>query len=276
MEIVLEGLQYPEGAYYSSRDDCLYFVEWLGDRILGYRDGRTWIVHQAPDGSGPCGLSQDRAGALWACFYSSARLVQLDLQGELQRVFRDALGIRFKGPNDLVHTPEGGLFFTDSGNFQDDWVSGRPAGSIYYLGVEGDMNSAADDIAYPNGIALSPDGLLLYVAEHRRNRILVFDIVNQGILANRRVFAELDFDCQLDSDRAYELGPDGICLDDQGRLWVAHYGGGKLIGLNQQGEIHLLAPLLKGRCPTNLAWHPREKALYITEAESGLLLRFQL
>lgn len=253
----------------------MYFVEWLGDRICGYRDGSTWIVHQAPAGSGPCGLSQDRTGALWACFYSAGTLVQLDRQARLRRVITGHLGNRFKGPNDLVHSSDGGLFFTDSGNFQDDWVSGRPAGAIYYIDVNGDLNCAAAEIAYPNGIALSPDGHLLYVAEHRRNRILVFDVVEQGVLANRRVFAGLDFECKLPSGRAYELGPDGIGLDDQGRLWVAHYGGGKLIGLDRQGQTASTVDLPEGHCPTNLAWHIRERAFYVTEAELGLLLRFQ-
>ena len=276
VKIVLKGLKYPEGPFYSSRDHCLYFAEWLGDRLLGYRDDRTWIVYQAMPGSGPSGISQHPDGTLWACLYSAGQVVQINQRGELQQVFSDWYGNHFKGPNDLVHTPEGGLFFTDSGNFQEDWISGRPAGSIYYLSGQGDLRCAATEIAYANGIGISADGRGLYVAEHRRNRILYYDIVEPGVLINRRVFADLDDNWKLDPEKAYELGPDGICLDEQGRLWVAHYGGGKIIGLDREGETQAVLHLPEGRCPTNLTWVAEEKALYLTEAELGMLLRIQL
>lgn len=276
VETILKGLKYPEGLYYSSQDQWLYFVEWSGDRILAYREGKTRLVYQAQPGSGPCGLSQGRDGTLWVCFYSACHLAQIDPAGESLHIYDDWQGQLFKGPNDLVHTPEGGLFFTDSGNFREDWVTGRPAGSVYYLGSKGDLSCAATGIAYSNGIAISLDGFKLYVSEHRRNRILVFDIVEAGILSNRRVLATLDDDCALDPERAYELGPDGLCLDWRGWLWVAHYGGGKLIGLSQDGEPRAVIHLSEGRCPTNLAFHPGERAFYITEAEYGRLLRYKL
>ena len=100
-------------------------------------------------------------------------------------------------------------------------------------------------------------------------------LLSLEILINRRVFADLDDDCKLDPEKAYELGPDGICLDEQGRLWVAHYGGGKIIGLNRDGEAQAVLHLPEGRCPTNLVWVSEEKALYVTEAELGMLLRIQ-
>jgi gluconolactonase len=276
VETIVEGLKYPEGLYFSSRDQCIYFVEWSGDRILAYREGKTWLVYQAQPGSGPCGLSQDPDGNLWACFYSACQIVQIDPAGELLQVYNDWRGQYFTGPNDLIHAPDGGLFFTDSGNFQEDWITGQLAGSVYYLGSKGDLSCAATGIAYSNGIAISLDGHRLFVSEHRRNRILLFDIEEAGILLNRRVFADLDNDCVLDPGRVYELGPDGLCLDWRGWLWVAHYGGGKLIGLNKDGEPMAVIHLPEGRCPTNLAFHPREKAFYITEAEYGTLLRCEL
>jgi gluconolactonase len=276
VETILKGLKYPEGVYYSSQDQCIYLVEWSGDRILAYREGNTRLVYQARSGSGPCGLSQDRSGNLWVCFYSACQLVQIDPAGELLQVYNDWHGQRFKGPNDLIHTPDGGLFFTDSGNFQEDWITGQPAGSVYYLGPEGEVSCAVTGIAYSNGIAISLDGHRLYVSEHRRNRILLFDVEEAGILLNRRVFTELDDHCELDPEKAYELGPDGLCLDWRGWLWVAHYGGGKLIGLSQKGEPRAVIHLPEGRCPTNLVFHPGERAFYITEAEYGTLLRCKL
>ncbi len=276
VETILKGLKYPEGVYYSHQDQCVYFVEWLGDRIFAYRDGETRLIYQASPGSGPSGLSQDLDGTLWVCLYSACQVVQIGRAGGLLREYHAWHNQHFKGPNDLVHAPDAGLFFTDSGNFQADWVSGKPVGSVYYLSQKGDLNCAATGIAFSNGIAISPDGRKLYVSEHRRNQILGFDIEVDGGLSNRRVFARLDNHCLLDPGRAHELGPDGICMDWRGWLWAAHYGGGKLVGWDQNGEPRGMIYLTEGRCPTNLAFHPEEKAFYITEVESGSLLRQKL
>ena len=116
----------------------------------------------------------------------------------------------------------------------------------------------------------------MYVAEHRCNRILSFEVPAPGILTNQQVFSDLDDECVLPMDRAFELGPDGICLDGRGHLWVAHYGGGKLIELDLSGRVESVFHLPEGRCPTNLAFDSEEKSLYVTEAEIGLLLRFLL
>ena len=101
VDLILRGLRYPEGAFYSCRDGCLYFVEWLGDCVLGFQDGRTRLVYQALPGSGPCGISQDRRGSLWICCYSAGELVQIDQQGQVLQVFRDWRTEPLKGPNDL-------------------------------------------------------------------------------------------------------------------------------------------------------------------------------
>ncbi len=275
-ELLLDGLRFPEGPCWSARDGGLYFVEWEGERIWRWRDGRAEVFFAATPGDGPCGLAQDAAGNLWACMYSTPRLVQLDQRGELLRQVDRFRGRPFRGLNDLVVDAGGGLYFTDSGDFEDDWRSGQPAGALYYLPAGGTVQQVDAGLCYPNGLALAADGATLFVCEHRRNCLLCYDVAVDGGLGGRRLFFALDDDCRLPSDLCYGLGPDGMTRDDRGRLWVAHHGGGKLVGVNPDGSLAARLPLPRGVSPTNVAFDPAARAFYVTESECGLLYRLEL
>lgn len=274
VRVVLDGLRFPEGAFWSALDGALYFVEWAADRVWRLAAGRAEVVCDLAPGDGPCGLAQDGAGNLWVCLYSSRRVVLLDLAGRVQRVVDRCGGQEFKGPNEIVLDGAGGLYFTDSGNFEDDWQTGRPAGAVYYLPPGGQVRRVAGDLCYPNGVALSAGGQGLIVNEHRRNRLLRFDVLPGGDLAaGGRVLADLDGDCLLDAGSRWELGPDGLWCDGSDELWVPHYGGGKVLHLDARGAVLDRIPLPRGRRPTNTAFDEREGVLYVTEAEEGLLYR---
>ncbi|MBN1658457.1 MAG: SMP-30/gluconolactonase/LRE family protein [Anaerolineae bacterium] len=275
-EIVLDGLRFPEGAYWSARDRCLYFVEWAGDTVCRLADGRAEVVATVQPGDGPCGLAQDARGCLWLCLYSSHRVVCLDAHGRVQRTVDAFQDQALRGPNEIVFDGAGGLYFTDSGDFDHDWRTGRPAGAVYYLAPFGELAQVARDLCYPNGIALSLDGRRLVVNEHRRNRILFFDVHPSGHLGAKRVLANLDGDSRLDPGDAYELGPDGLWRDVHDTLWVPHYGGGRVIGLDAEGEVVARIPLPRGRKPTNTAVDEEAQVLYVTEAEEGLLYGVRL
>lgn len=275
ISLLLENLSYPESPEWSESDGCLYFVEWAADRLNAWQDGLVRLVHTFQPDDGPSAVVQAGDGSMWVCLYSARQVVQLTTQGEvLQRVNGWAGGV-FKGPNDLVSDEMGGLYFTDSGNYNEDWISGLPAGSIYYLSPGNQVTRIAGELCYPNGIALSPDGMRLFVNEHRRNRCLVYDILSPGVLSAQQVFYRLDDQCLLDSDVAYELGPDGMCFDNDGKLWIAHYGGGKLVAIETDGKVNRSLHLPKGRKPTNIGLRPNSNELYISEAEEGLLYVFR-
>lgn len=275
-EELAQGLAYPEGACWSELDQCLYFVEWTGDRVCRLHNGQVEAVFYTPKGSGPCGLCQDQQGDFWLCLYSACQLVHYNRNGRPLHVYDRHAETVFSGPNDLVMDAQGGLYFTDSGNFEQDWITGRAAGVVYYLDSAGEMHRVASGICYANGIALSSDGKRLFVNEHRQNRVLVYPVASDGSLGASKLLARLDKDSLLEAELAFELGPDGMCLDGRGRVWLAHFGGGKLIGLNLAAREMVRVQLPRGRRPTNLAWQPQQDCLYITEAELGLLYRCHL
>ncbi len=267
--LIAQGLAFPEAPLWSDRDDCLYFVEWQGDRVSAWREGRTHKVFQAEPGAGPSGLAQLDDGSFWVCLYSARRLDHIDPAGRVLRSIDRCQAARFAGPNDIILHSSGRLYFTDAGNFEDDWVTGRANGSVYCLDSSGDLRLVDVGLCFPNGVAASRDGQWLVVCEHRRNRLLGYQLQADGALTHRRVLFELDTHGLLPDELAYELGPDGLCVDGAGNYWIAHYGGGKLVCVSPQGRQMASIPLPHGARPTNVACHGGD--LYVTEAELGVL-----
>lgn len=273
-QILIEGLNFPESPFWSQKDGCLYFCEWLGNRVWRWSKGRAEVIFELL--GGPSGLAQDAAGNFWACLYDARCLACLDSQGEILFQIDSWQGQPFRGVCDLAIGPHNGIYFSDSGDFNNDWQSGQAGGAIYVYHPDKGLQRLNERLRFPNGLIFSPDGDRLYVNEHRANRVLVYDVTPGGLLVGHRVLYELDQDCLLAKEHCFELGPDGLCVAADGELWLAHYGGGKLVNISPDGADLGVLRLPRGNKPTNVAWHDQERALYITEAELGLLYLYQL
>ena len=84
----------------------------------------------------------------------------------------------------------------------------------------------ADDVAFPNGMAVTPDNVTLIVAESYANRLTAFDIAADGGLSNRRIWADLGTGV-----------PDGICLDADGAVWYADVPNRRCVRVREGGEV---------------------------------------
>src|SRR5690606_26274664 len=112
------------------------------------------------------------------------------------------------GCNEIAVAPHGNVYVNNI-NFELPRGEFRP-GFIALLLPDGTLTKVDEDLAFPNGMAVTPDGRTLIVAESFNANITAFDIAPDGTLGNRRLWARLE-----------GQGGDGICLDSEGAVWVA-------------------------------------------------------
>ncbi|MDM0073770.1 SMP-30/gluconolactonase/LRE family protein [Variovorax sp. J2P1-59] len=170
---------------------------------------------------------------------------------------------RFRGVNDLVFDSRGCLYFTDQGQ------SGmhEPTGRVYRLAADGRLDLLLHNVPSPNGVVLSPDERVLYVAATRGNCVWRVPLMQDGSVAKVGQF----FTSYGPS------GPDGLAMDEEGRLLVANPGLGYAWVLNHRAEPVIVLRSVEGMSLTNLAYGgPERKVLYCTESTTGTILRTTL
>jgi sugar lactone lactonase YvrE len=117
----------------------------------------------------------------------------------------------------------------------------------------------AEDLRFPNGTVITPDGRTLIVAETLAHRLTAFDVDAKGALARRRVLAALD-DCY----------PDGICLDAQGAVWVADARSNRVIRVRADGAVdRTLTTGQRGAFACMLGGPDRRTLFVLTNTGSG-------
>jgi gluconolactonase len=170
---------------------------------------------------------------------------------------------RFKGVNDLVFDSQGNLYFTDQGQtgLHD------PTGRLYRLRPDGRLDLLLANVPSPNGVALSPDERVLYLGVTRGNQVWRVPLLDDGSVSKVSAF----FTSYGPS------GPDGLAVDETGRVLVANPGLGVCWVLSPRGEPELVLRSAAGASLTNIAFGgPQRKTLYCTESVSGSVLRATL
>lgn len=164
----------------------------------------------------------------------------------------------FRGPNDLVFSAQGDLYFTDQG--LSDLA--HPTGRVYRLRADGRLEIVLDRLPGPNGIALDAAGRVLYVAMTRANSIWRAPLLPDGRTWRVQNFIQL----------SGGAGPDGIAVDSDGGLTIAHPHLGAVWLFDALGQPRLRVNLCNGLLPTNVAYGgPDGRRLYITELQTGTI-----
>jgi len=206
------------------------YVSW-GKSITQFTlDGqhRIWAETGAPNGHK---ILAD--GTRLVCDASHHAVLRLSADGKMldPPASQECDGKPLRGPNDLtLDAPHGGFYFSDPGGSD----LANPIGTIHYVDKSGKTTLLDGELAYPNGIVLSPDGKKLYLAESQKNRVLVYEVMSPGKLGPRSVFADLPRHPSGDLNRNQ---PDGMCLDAAGNLYVAHYGMKQVQVLDPEGQL---------------------------------------
>ena len=222
IEPVAEGFPGGEGPVWS-RQGFLIFSDYSRDRLYKYVPGKTPEVYRE-DSHGTNGNVMDRQGRLYSCEYKSRRVTRTDRQGRIEVLVDKFEGKRFNAPNDIVVRRDGHVYFSDPLFTPLDQRELDFYG-VFHLTPKGEIEAIARMKTRPNGVTLSPDGKILYVANTDEKNIRAYTLDRDGKASGERIaIADLP------------AGPDGIRTDVKGNLYIAARGvlvyspDGKLLG----------------------------------------------
>lgn len=220
--LVLDDLVFPEGPRWRLEEGRLYFSDMHAHEVVavsveGERETVVGVEGQ------PSGLGWLPDGRLLVVSMTDRRLLRLDPDGLYE--VADISHLADWHCNDMVVDGEGNAYI---GNFGFDLGAGESpkSAAVVRVSPDGEASVAADELMFPNGTVITPDGRTMIVAESWGRRLTAFDIGADGSLGNRRVWADLG------------VPPDGICLDAEGCIWVAvPTNPGALLRVAEGGEV---------------------------------------
>jgi sugar lactone lactonase YvrE len=218
-------------------DGLLYLSDFYSHRVLRTPDGHDFETLCEVAGQ-PSGLGFDRQNRLLVVSMTDRRLLRLEDSGLTE--VANLAGLAPYHCNDMVTDEHGRAYI---GNFGSDFGRAgiRPAGLVL-VGPDGHARTVASGLIFPNGMAITPDGSTLLVAETFAYRITAFGIAADGSLHSRRVRAGLGGSTPpartiAEALASGQVTPDGICLDAEGALWIGDATGTGAMRIGQSGEL---------------------------------------
>ncbi|MFG1796263.1 SMP-30/gluconolactonase/LRE family protein [Nocardia sp. NPDC049149] len=219
-EVLLEGVVFGESPRW--HEGRLWFSDWGANQVIALdaENHAEVIVNVA---SFPMCIDFLPGGELLVVDSAQRRLLRRGPDGTLG-THADLAAISDKPWNDIVVDAGGNAYVNNIGF---DFPGGEFApGIIVHVTPDGEVRQVADNLAFPNGMAITADGATLIVAESYANCLSAFDIGADGALTNRRVWAETPGD-----------HPDGICVDTEGAVWYADVGNSHCVRVTEGGAI---------------------------------------
>lgn len=233
---VTDGLTFLEGPRW--HDGRVWFSDFYTETVYSvFPEGGDRRVELKAPGQ-PSGLGWLPDGRLLVVSMRDTRLLRREPDGSIV-THADLSGVLTAFANDMVVDARGRAYV---GEFGFDLFSGEAFGPARLVRVDpdGSVSVAAEDMAFPNGMAITPEGTLL-VGETFGNRVSAFDIGDDGSLTNRRVWADLGpasaGDAAGVAGGQAGVAPDGCSLDAEGALWVADAVGGCVVHVLEGGTI---------------------------------------
>ncbi|MES2896107.1 MAG: SMP-30/gluconolactonase/LRE family protein [Pseudomonadota bacterium] len=258
LQLIAEGFEFPEGPI-AMADGTVILTEIKAQRLTRvHPDGRKETVVET--GGGPNGAAIGPDGAIYITnnggafewlenqgmtipgptppSHTGGMIQRFDLAtGALTTLYDACDGRRLIGPNDIVFDKQGGFWFTDHGCSTPE---GRKFGAIYYAKIDGShISRQRDHIISPNGIGLSPDESVVYVADTQLGRLWAFDVAEPGVLAPSAGFAPGRVICNLPG---YQL-LDSLAVEASGKVCVATIINGGITAFDPDGSTeHFAVP----------------------------------
>jgi gluconolactonase len=241
------GFRFLEGPAWS-KEGYLIFSDIPNNKIYKWVPGKGVEVLRENSG-GANGNAVDERGRLYTCEGARRRVVRSNPKGQMEVLAEKFEGTRLNAPNDIVVRRDGHAWFTDPAFGNEEDSRELQFYGVFHLSPKGELSVAARWPKRPNGLALSPNGRILYVAGSDERVIRAYDVDRQGNLSEERVLIT-----------GIQGVPDGLKTDEKGNLWVACDG---LATYSPEGRRLHYTEL--GERPSNLAFGEADfESIFVT------------
>ena len=217
---LLGGIAFGESPRW--HDDRLWFSDWGTQEVVAVDlEGESEVIVGVP--SSPFSIDWLPDGRLLIVSGPEGILLRREPDGSLV-THAGLSGLSDHPWNEIVVDGRGDAYVNNIGfEFPDGEFA---PGTVALLTPDGSVRQVADGVAFPNGMAVTPDNSTLILAESYGNKLTAFDIAQDGGLSNRRVWADLG-----------DGVPDGICLDAQGAVWYGDVPNRRCVRVREGGEV---------------------------------------
>jgi gluconolactonase len=218
---IAAGYGFTEGAAWS-KDGYLIFSDTPNDRLLKWVPGHMAEVFRE-NANGPSGNAFDAQGRLYTCETRSRRVTRTERNGHIEVLVDRWGGKRLNAPVGIVVNKAGHAYFTDPAfGYQSDQRELDFYG-VYHIPPKGPMQLTAKLAGRPHGIAVSPNGRILYVSNADGHDIRAYELDRNGDASEERVLIS-----------GFEAVPGAIAVDDAGNLYVGVKG---IAVYNSEGRL---------------------------------------
>lgn len=259
--LVSSEFLFTEGPAVDSKGN-IYFTDQPNDRIMKWSTDGVLSVYMEKTGRSN-GLFVDKNDNLISCADLDNQLWLIDKNKKVTVLLNDFEGKKLNGPNDLWLDAKGGIYFTDPFYKRDYWTRTEKEieeENVYYLSPDRKkLSVAASGLMQPNGIAGSPDGKKLYVADIKGRKTYSYTINADGTLTDKTLFAD--------------MGSDGMTVDSKGNVYLTGRG---VTVFNSKGEkIETIA--IDSPWTANVCFGGKDrKTLFITASKSVFTLKMKV
>jgi sugar lactone lactonase YvrE len=221
-QTLLNGIAFGESPRW--HDDRLWFSDWGAQEVIAVDlRGKREVITRVQFPAFPMCIDFLPDGRLLVVAARDRLLLRRERDGSLV-THADLTSLSTHGYNDIVVDGRGNAYVNDIGF---DFPGGEFApGIIIMVAPDGSARQVADGVAFPNGMAVTPDNSTLIVAESYGKKLTAFDIAADGSLSHQRVWADLG-----------DGVPDGICLDAENAVWYGDVPNQRCVRVREGGEV---------------------------------------
>ena len=256
----MKGLTFGEGPrWYENK---FYFSDFYSHKVYSLDlSGKHEVIVEIPNQ--PSGLGWTPDGTMLIVSMKDRKLMSLK-DGQLKE--RADL-TEFSGfhCNDMVVDIDGNAFIGNFGFNTYDGEEIKPTNLILVRPGEEPV-LAADNLFFPNGTVITPDNKTLIVGETYAARLTAFDKSEDGSLSNRRIWADL----KVNAEEGTVPLPDGMCIDEEGAIWVASPSTAEVIRVHEGGMISERIPVQTNAFACMLGGEDRRTLFICTSNGSGV------